>query len=141
GPVTATFHRLRKFDNSASLELEVRLIGFLTHAYRDNLQGLLGERYAASISAGLPERAHWELLKKSSRWHYIDRMLHLDMGTFLPSLNLAYTDKTSMAFGVEVRVPYLDNEIVDFMAAVPPELKMRGTTRKYLLKQALKGLV
>ena len=141
GPLTATFRRLRKFNNSASLDFEERLIGFLSYAYRDNLQGLLGERYAAAISAGLPEQAHWELLKKSSRWHYIDRMLHLDMGTFLPSLNLAYTDKTSMAFGVEVRVPYLDNEIVDFMAAVPPELKMRGTTRKYLLKQALKGLV
>jgi asparagine synthase (glutamine-hydrolysing) len=68
-------------------------------------------------------------------------MLHLDMGTFLPSLNLAYTDKTSMAFGVEVRVPYIDNEIVDFMATVPAELKMRGTVRKYLLKRALYGLL
>ena len=141
GPLTATFRRLRKFNNSASLEFEDRLIGFLSYAYGENLHGLLGERYAGSINAGLPERAHWEFLKKSSRWHYIDRMLHLDMGTFLPSLNLAYTDKTSMAFGVEVRVPYIDNEVVDFMAGVPPELKMRGTTRKYLMKQALRGLL
>jgi len=141
GPLTATFRRLRKFNNSASLEFEDRLIGFLSYAYGENLSGLLGERYAGSINAGLPERSHWELLKRSSRWHYIDRMLHLDMGTFLPSLNLAYTDKTSMAFGVEVRVPYIDNEVVDFMAGVPPELKMRGTTRKYLMKQALRGLL
>ena len=141
GPLTATFRRLRKFNNSASLEFEDRLIGFLSYAYGENLHGLLGERYAGSISAGLPERSHWELLKRSSRWHYIDRMLHLDMGTFLPSLNLAYTDKTSMAFGVEVRVPYIDNEVVDFMSGVPPELKMRGTTRKYLMKQALRGLL
>src|SRR5438309_135629 len=141
GPLTATFRRLRKFNNSASLEFEDRLIGFLSYAYGENLSGLLGERYAGSINAGLPERSHWELLKRSSRWHYIDRMLHLDMGTFLPSLNLAYTDKTSMAFGVEVRVPYIDNEVVDFLAAVPPHLKMRWTVRKYLLKQALKGLV
>ncbi|PYM12145.1 MAG: asparagine synthase (glutamine-hydrolyzing) [Verrucomicrobia bacterium] len=141
GPLTATFRRLRKFNNSASLEFEDRLIGFLSYAYTENLHGLLGERYAEAISAGLPERTHWELLKKSARCHYIDRMLHLDMGTFLPSLNLAYTDKTSMAFGVEVRVPYIDNEIVDFMAAVPPDLKMRGTVRKYLMKQALKDLL
>ncbi len=141
GPLTATFRRLRKFNNSASLEFEDRLIGFLSYAYGENLSGLLGERYAGSINAGLPERSHWELLKRSSRWHYIDRMLHLDMGTFLPSLNLAYTDKTSMAFGVEVRVPYIDNEVVDFMSGVPPELKMRGTTRKYLMKQALRGLL
>src|SRR5437773_1233645 len=141
GPLTATFRRLRKFNNSASLAFEERLIGFLSYAYVENLQGLLGEHHASPINAGLPERTHRELLKKSGGWHYIDRMLHLDMGTFLPSLNLAYTDKTSMAFGVEVRVPYIDNEIVDFMAAVPPSMKMRRTVRKYLLKQALRGLV
>ena len=45
------------------------------------------------------------------------------MGTFLPSLNLAYTDKTSMAFGVEVRVPYIDNEVVDFMSGGTPDIK------------------
>jgi len=141
GPLTATFRRLRKFNNSASLAFEERLIGFLSYAYTENLEGLLGERYPRQIHSGLAERAHVKLLKQSSRWHYIDRMLHLDMGTFLPSLNLAYTDKTSMAFGVEVRVPYIDNEVVDFLATVPPQLKMRGTVRKYLLKKALRGLV
>jgi asparagine synthase (glutamine-hydrolysing) len=141
GPLTATFRRLRKFSSSASLDFEERLIGFLSYASGENLRGLFGEQYGASIQSGLPERTHWELLKRSSRWHYVNRMLHLDMGTFLPSLNLAYTDKTSMAFGVEVRVPYLDNEIVDFMARVPPELKMRRTVRKYLMKQALHGLL
>jgi asparagine synthase (glutamine-hydrolysing) len=141
GPLTATFRRLRKFSSSASLGFEERLIGFLSYAYAENLEGLLGEDCFQQIHSGLPERAHLKLLKQSGRWHFIDRMLHLDMGTFLPSLNLAYTDKTSMAFGVEVRVPYIDNEVVDFLASVPPQLKMRGTVRKYLLKQALKGLV
>src|SRR5258705_11941915 len=91
--------------------------------------------------AGVMEKAHRELLQVSPGQHFINRMLHLDMGTFLPSLNLSYTDKTSMAFGVEVRVPYIDNEIVDFMARVPPELKMRGSVRKYLMKRALHGLL
>jgi len=141
GPMTATFRRLRKFNHSASLGFEDRLIGFLSYAYEDNLDGLFGERYTHLIAAGAPQRAHCELLRKSKSWHYINRMLHLDMGTFLPSLNLTYTDKTSMAFGVEVRVPYIDNEVVDFMTKVPPELKMRGTVRKYLMKEALRGLL
>jgi len=81
------------------------------------------------------------LLGETQGQHFINRMLHLDMETFLPSLNLAYTDKTSMAFGVEVRVPYIDNELVDFMSGVPPELKMKGTVRKYLMKLALRGLL
>jgi len=59
----------------------------------------------------------------------------------LPELNLAYCDKLSMAASVETRVPYLDNEIVDFMCTVPPELKIRGMTSKYLLREAVKDLV
>jgi asparagine synthase (glutamine-hydrolysing) len=141
GRLTATFRRLRKFSTSASFDFEEKLIGFLSYAYTDNLLGLFGDDHAAAIQAGVPQRAHRELLRKSRYWHYINRMLHLDMGTFLPSLNLMYTDKTSMAFGVEVRVPYIDNELVDFMTTVPPELKMRGTVRKYLMKQALRGLL
>ena len=141
GPLTATFRRLRKFSSSAPLEFEERLIGFLSYAYDDNLRGLFGDEFGGLIQTGTADRTHKELLRQSVSSHYINRMLHLDMGTFLPSLNLMYTDKTSMAFGVEVRVPYIDNEVVDFMAKVPPELKMRGTTRKYLMKQALAGLL
>jgi asparagine synthase (glutamine-hydrolysing) len=141
GPMTATFRRLRKFSRNASLGAEARLIGLLSYASEENLQGLFGEHLTPLIESGVAERTHSELLRKSESWHYINRMLHLDMGTFLPSLNLAYTDKTSMAFGVEVRVPYIDNEVVDFMAKVPPELKMRRTVRKYLMKQALRGLL
>jgi asparagine synthase (glutamine-hydrolysing) len=132
---------LRKFNASASFGFEERLIGFLSYAYPDSLTGLLGERFAGKIENGGAERTHRETLMRSRDWHYINRMLHLDMETFLPSLNLAYTDKTSMAFGVEVRVPYIDNEVVDFMSAVPPELKMRGTVRKHLLKRALTDLL
>ena len=71
----------------------------------------------------------------------LDKMLYTDWKTFLPELNLAYCDKLSMAASVETRVPYLDNEIVDFMCRVPPELKLRGTTSKYLLREAVKDLV
>jgi asparagine synthase (glutamine-hydrolysing) len=141
GAFTGTFRRLRKFNASASFDFEERLIGLLSYAYPDSLNGLLGERFAGKIANGGAEQTHRQTLMQSRDWHYINRMLHLDMETFLPSLNLAYTDKTSMAFGVEVRVPYIDNELVDFMCEVPPELKMRGTVRKHLLKRALTGLL
>ncbi len=141
GMFTGTFRRLRKFSSSAAFEFESQLIGFLSYAYNEHLHGLFGPSFSERIRGGVAERAHGQLLRQSKDWNYINRMLHLDMGTFLPSLNLMYTDKTSMAFGVEVRVPLLDNQVVDFMAAIPPELKIRGTSRKYLFKQALHGLL
>jgi asparagine synthase (glutamine-hydrolysing) len=57
------------------------------------------------------------------------------MNTFLVSHNLNYTDKLSMATGVEVRVPYLDVALVDFSTSIPPELKLKGKETKYLLKK------
>ncbi len=48
------------------------------------------------------------------------------MKTFLPCLNLAYTDKMSMAASTEVRVPLLDDELVALAGRIPPELKLHG---------------
>ena len=65
----------------------------------------------------------------------LNQMLFWEMKYFLPDHNLNYTDKMSMMHGVEVRVPYLDLELVEFSATIPPELKMKGTTTKYLLRK------
>jgi asparagine synthase (glutamine-hydrolysing) len=68
---------------------------------------------------------------------FTDQMLYVDQQTFLPDLNLAYTDKLSMAASIEARVPFLDHVVIDFMRQVPPELKMHGYTQKFILKRAL----
>lgn len=47
-------------------------------------------------------------------------MLYRDRKTFLPALNLTYTDKMGMAAGVEARVPYLDLELAEFAWRLPP---------------------
>ena len=65
----------------------------------------------------------------------LNQMLFWDFKYFLVDHNLNYTDKMSMAHGVEVRVPFLDKELVEFTTKIPPELKMKGATTKYLLKK------
>jgi asparagine synthase (glutamine-hydrolysing) len=61
--------------------------------------------------------------------------LYLEQKSFLVNHNLNYTDKLSMAEGVEVRVPYLDLELVNFANSLPVNLKMRGITTKYILRK------
>ena len=51
--------------------------------------------------------------------------------------NLIYTDKMSMAVGVEVRVPFLDLDLVDFAARIPVGMKQRGKEGKWVLKKAM----
>lgn len=65
----------------------------------------------------------------------LNQLLHLEMRSFLPCHNLNYTDKMGMAESVEIRVPYLDNELVKLAASIPAELKLKGITTKYILKK------
>lgn len=65
----------------------------------------------------------------------LNQLLFWELKYFLPDHNLNYTDKMSMAHGIEVRVPYLDIKLVEFSATIPPELKMKGKETKYLLKR------
>jgi asparagine synthase (glutamine-hydrolysing) len=51
------------------------------------------------------------------------------------------TDKTSMAANLEVRVPFLNREMIEMAARMPPRLKLRGLTRKYVLKRALERVL
>jgi len=67
----------------------------------------------------------------------LSRLLYVDLKTFLPCLNLITTDKTSMAANLEVRVPFLNREMIEFAARMPPQLKLSGFKRKYILKRAL----
>ena len=67
----------------------------------------------------------------------LERMLALEQRFFLVDHNLTYTDKMSMAAGVEVRVPFLDLELVDFASRIPPHFKQRGREGKWVLKQAM----
>jgi asparagine synthase (glutamine-hydrolysing) len=71
----------------------------------------------------------------------LNRMLYLETKGFLPDHNLNYTDKMSMLHGVEVRVPFLDLEVIALGARIPPRLKQNGLVGKYILKQAMRGLL
>ena len=67
----------------------------------------------------------------------LNRMLYLEAKHFLADHNLNYTDKMGMAAGVEVRVPLLDKELIDFATRIPPHLKQKGRIGKYIFKKAM----
>jgi asparagine synthase (glutamine-hydrolysing) len=65
--------------------------------------------------------------------------LEFDQEYFLPDDILVKSDRMSMAHAVEVRPPFLDHRIVEFAATLPSNLKVRGTSQKYLLKELVKS--
>ena len=67
----------------------------------------------------------------------INRLLYLEAKHFLADHNLNYTDKMSMATGVEVRVPLLDPDLISLACRLPVEYKQRGQEGKWILKKAM----
>ena len=75
------------------------------------------------------------------RLHPLDAGIALEQATRLPSWILLIGDRASMSEGVEARVPFLDHEIVEFVASLPPALKMRGFQEKSALRGAMAPLL
>jgi asparagine synthase (glutamine-hydrolysing) len=67
----------------------------------------------------------------------LERMLALEQRYFLADHNLTYTDKMSMQEGVEVRVPFLDLDLIEHAARIPVSMKQRGRVGKWVLKKAM----
>lgn len=65
----------------------------------------------------------------------INQICHTDIHLFMQGLNLSYTDKASMAASVEVRVPFIDVEVVQQAMNIPGEYKYRNKQSKYILKK------
>jgi asparagine synthase (glutamine-hydrolysing) len=83
-----------------------------------------------------PDDYMYKLLEKvKNNKNWLNKILFLEQRSFLVDHNLNYTDKMSMAVGVEARVPFLDIELVNFAARLPHTLKMKNNETKYLLKK------
>jgi len=67
----------------------------------------------------------------------LNRMLYLEGKHFLADHNLNYTDKMGMAAGVEIRVPLLDVDLVDYATRIPSSMKQKGRTGKAIFKKAM----
>lgn len=106
---------------------------------REELLGQGGRRVRPVGDA--PEGFEALLPSDLDRMHPFDAGILLEQATRLPAWILLIADRASMAQGVEVRVPFLDHEIVEFMASLPPSFKMQGLQEKAILRRATRSLM
>ena len=105
---------------AAFTEAEKRLL--LSNEFLAQLDGRTSEDLLAPYFAG--------------GGHLLEQMLLADINTYLVDDLLTLTDRASMAHSLEVRVPFLDHVLVEFFGSVPAQLKIKGFTKKYLIKRA-----
>lgn len=130
--------RLAKMFNGASLFGDHRLANYFTWARERDLVALYTAEFRAQIGDAKAAAPFLEFLAPLSESVVpLDRMLALEQRFFLADHNLIYTDKMSMAASVEVRVPFLDLDMVEFAGQIPARLKQRGRVGKWVLKRAM----
>jgi asparagine synthase (glutamine-hydrolysing) len=103
--------------------------------------------YAADFAAVLA-RDGWDSAEAARRWlrkapgrDFRNRMLYADTHFYCAEDDLTKVDRASMAWSLEARVPLLDHRLVEFVAAIPADLKLRRLTSKYVLRQAVADLL
>ena len=81
-----------------------------------------------------------DLLAEKDADAYIDRVLRMDVTTLIVDDPVKRVDNMTMAWGLEARVPFLDQYLVELAARMPPELKL-GSGGKHVLKKIARGLI
>ena len=132
------FRRVAKLLSGAALEGDARLVNYFLWAKRVDLHALYTPEFKAQLGQARAEAPLTEFLSQLPKTATaLDRMLALEQRFFLPDHNLTYTDKMSMVAGIEVRVPFLDLDLVQFASRIPDQLKQRGTQSKWVFKKAM----
>ncbi len=116
------------FDNFAAIGLDAQ-----ARLLSDRFGGL-----ATPAGAYGPSRAFFDA--PTGRSTVLDRLLYTDLKTYLVEL-LMKQDQMSMAASIESRVPFLDHRLVEFAAGLPARMKLRGFQTKWILREAVKGIL
>jgi asparagine synthase (glutamine-hydrolysing) len=141
GKLTAPLRNAKKFARSAALDFADRYLGYQTY-FTDEAKQRLYTDHVREATRGLDAYAtHRQYFARAKNAAALNQLLYVDLKTFLPCLNLMTTDKTAMAANLEVRVPFLNKEMLELAARMPPDLKLHGLKRKYILKKAAEKLL
>jgi asparagine synthase (glutamine-hydrolysing) len=133
--------RIKRFVEGTELGLAERYQGYIA-AYDEAQKKAL---FSGDLSRELERRGlsptPLAMKKTPSDFHPLDRMLFTDIQTYLPHDLLRMTDRLSMCHALEVRVPFLDHELVEFVATIPAGYKLRRWQKKHIFIRALDGIL
>jgi asparagine synthase (glutamine-hydrolysing) len=99
---------------------------------------IIGKQYEELVKGSCPSKIFKKYYAQVEDLHPLNQHLYVDAKTWLTDDILVKIDRATMAFGLEARAPYLDPELVEYAATIPPQLKFNGYEGKIILKEVLK---
>jgi asparagine synthase (glutamine-hydrolysing) len=134
----------KKMARSAALSPAEAFIRNCTYLDAQQKSDLYAPQWASRATRD-PATQHLAAFSKVKHANFLNQMLYLDTKIFMTTLNLTYNDKMSMASSVEVRVPFLDRELAEFVAwNVRPDWKLKGKWRpvtKHIFREAMHSML
>jgi asparagine synthase (glutamine-hydrolysing) len=125
----------------ASAPAELEHYRWMVHLGSRAKRRLYAPAFAAALDASDVYAPVREVLARGSRDDVLNRQLYTDLVVYLADDILVKVDRMSMATSLETRAPFLDVDVMELAFSMPGELKVRGGVRKFVLKEAMRGLV
>lgn len=128
-------NHLKRFAKSSLLPENRRYYGYMSVLDQEARDGFYTRTIRDRLAA---ESETNELTDSYNRYpdnDYLQKATYCDFQAYLPEDILAMSDRISMHHSMELRVPFVDHEVVEYSAGIPSGLKIRGTRKKYLLRK------
>ena len=140
--------RAKRFVKGADLSAQRSYLEYISAFNPEELSNLLSGEVRKETEKYNPQERFFSYfsqaesdLKIQNSDNILNKMLFLDSKTYLPDDLLTLTDRMSMAHSLEVRVPFLDHQLIEFLATVPPQLKIKNLQKKYIHRKAVSKLL
>ncbi len=143
GPRNARYYRRERYLNALRPHHPASVMALLlTEEDRDSdPTAVFAPEFRRRVSQVDPFARYLECQSHFAGEDIVNQMLFVDAMIILPDIFLEKVDRSTMAASVEVRVPFLDNDLVDFCLRLSGPQKLRFGKKKWLLKKALEGVV
>jgi asparagine synthase (glutamine-hydrolysing) len=134
--------RGKNYLHNAALGGAEKYIDSVSHFGKSNRQQLYSGDFRQKLDGAFGAgEAVFRQLAEHLPANSLEQLLYLDSKTYLPADVMTKVDRMTMAASLEARAPLLDHKLIEFVAQIPANLKMRGEETKYIFKQAVRGIV
>ncbi|MBL4832208.1 MAG: asparagine synthase (glutamine-hydrolyzing) [Aliivibrio sp.] len=142
-PRMSQYYRIRRFLGALSCRDDADLMALLLteEGKDDNPQRIFSNDLLKEKSQSDPFKRFREKNAEFDQYDLLQKMLYTDTQIVLPDIFLEKVDRSTMAASVEVRVPFLDNDLSEYVLGLPSKCKVSRANKKMLLKQALHEII
>jgi asparagine synthase (glutamine-hydrolysing) len=142
-PRTSDYYSRKRYINALASKNDADLMALLLTVESQDYdpRNVFSEDIRCELMKMDPFRAYRDCDYRFQKLDIVQKMLYTDTQIILPDTFLEKVDRATMAASIEVRVPFLDNDLTEFVMSLPSAYKLKRGIKKRLLKDALKGVV